>query len=53
MNTVTKYNLNRYDNDNEFDIYSNWKNHKLRINIIINFVDKIFKASKKIKTLSK
>lgn len=47
MNSVTQYNLNRYNNDNEFDNYSTWKNHKLRIEIMINFVEEAFYKSKK------
>lgn len=47
MNSVTQYNLNRYNNDNEFDNYSTWKNHKLRIEIMINFVKDAFYKSKK------
>lgn len=47
MNSVTKYNLNRYSNDNEFDIYSTWKNHKLRIEIMVNFVEEAFSKSNK------
>lgn len=47
MNSITKYNLNRYNNDTEFDIYSTWKNHKLRIEIMINFVKEAFSKSNK------
>lgn len=47
MNSVTNYNLNRYDNDNEFDNYSMWKNHKLRIEIIVKFVTEAFSISNK------
>lgn len=47
MNSVTKYNLSRYNNDDEFDRYSQWKNHKLRIEIIIDFIIKTFNNSKK------
>lgn len=47
MNSVTQYNLNRYNNDNEFDNYSTWKNHKLRIEIMINFVEEAFYKSNK------
>lgn len=47
MNSVTQYNLNRYNNDNEFDNYSTWKNHKLRIEIMIKFIEEAFSKSKK------
>ena len=47
MNSVTKYNLDRYSNDKEFDIYSTWTNHKLRIKIMVNFVDEAFSKTNK------
>lgn len=47
MNTVTEFNLKRYNNDDEFDKYSTWKNHKKRIEIMLNLVDNAFVKSKK------
>lgn len=49
MNSVTKYNLERYDNDVELDVYSTWKTHKKRIEIMINFLNKAFEKSNKSK----
>lgn len=49
MNNITKYNLSRYNNDNEFDTYSTWKNHKLRIDIIIKLVNLAYKKNNKLK----
>lgn len=47
MNAVTEFNLKRYNNDNEFDNYSTWKNHKKRIEIMLNLVDYAFTETKK------
>lgn len=49
MNNITKYNLEHYNNDNEFDMYSTWKNHKKRIEIMIDFLDEALKKSGKSK----
>lgn len=50
MNAITEFNLKRYSNDDEFDKYSTWKNHKKRIEIMLNLVDVAFIKSKKEKS---
>lgn len=47
MNSITKFNLEHYNNDSEFDVYSKWKNHKKRIEIMLELLDIAFKKSKK------
>ena len=49
MKNITEYNLTRYSNFDEFDIYSNKKNHAKRIEIIINMVNDIYIKSNRSK----
>ena len=45
MNAITEFNMKKYNNDNEFDEYSKWKNHKKRIEIMLGLVDLAFSRS--------
>lgn len=47
MNAITEFNMKRYNNDDEFDIYSKWKNHRKRIEIMLDLVDIAFAKSNK------
>lgn len=49
MNSITKFNLEHYDNDSEFDKYSTWKNHQKRIELMLKFLDITFEKSGKTK----